>query len=254
MPLLVPPYMPKGHIYGGQLANDADTDHDISCAAGEWISDDADPADRVLMRLTSAIVKRLDDTFVAGTGNGGLLSGSLANATWYYPWIIWHPTNGTDMVWSTSQTSLTPPTGYTKKCLWREGAGVLTNSSANILGFKNVYGLFIFDTPIADQSTTSPSTSDPLLTVSVPQGFSVKWLGTVSGTSTVAGQRFSSGHGISAIGTNGGVYTTMQVNGVNFTAAGECITNTSGQIRNDASSSSNWSSTFIITNGWECLR
>lgn len=249
---LTPRYMPRGHVYGGQLANDTDADHDVSCAAGEWISDDDDPDSRVVMRLTSSIVKRLDDTFAAGTGNGGLLSGSLANATWYFPWIIWGPGLAVDMVWHTSQTSISLPTGYTKKSLWHEGAGVLTNSSANILGFKNAYKTFRFNSAIVD-STTAPGTADPLQTVSVPPGFSVDWTGSLTGTNSSVAARLSIGDGIGTSGSDGGPYFTTQVAAVSVTVSGHTTTNTSGQIRWDSNTASNWSGIFLITIGWECL-
>ncbi len=63
------------------------------------------------------------------TGANGLDTGALANATWYYHWLI---SNGTTTAGldSLSATAPTLPSGYTYLC--RMGAGI-TNSSANFL-------------------------------------------------------------------------------------------------------------------------
>lgn len=65
------------------------------------------------------------------TGANGLDAGALANATWYYVYVIFNPTTGTTAgLMSASATSPTMPSGYTFK--GRFGA-FITNGSANFL-------------------------------------------------------------------------------------------------------------------------
>jgi hypothetical protein len=114
----------------------------------------------------SLMTKRLDATWVAGTGNGGLDAGTLANNTWYYAFIIKNPTSGAvDFLFSTSRTSPTLPTGFTK---YRRIAGaVLTDGSASILPFTRVSPTdYIFNTVIESaEATISAATS---VTVQAP--------------------------------------------------------------------------------------
>jgi hypothetical protein len=71
------------------IANNAtDANNDIDFSAGNAPLDDG--SGQVL--LSSTLVKRLDASWVAGTNQGGLFSGTKANSTRYYLFSI---TNGT---------------------------------------------------------------------------------------------------------------------------------------------------------------
>ncbi len=67
----------KGRSAASTLSNNADATNDIDIAVGEAASDGATP---FLMTLASSITKRLDAAWSVGTGNGGLDTGSIANA------------------------------------------------------------------------------------------------------------------------------------------------------------------------------
>jgi hypothetical protein len=73
----------------------------------------------------------------ATTGANGLDTGSLANNTWYYGYIIYNATTATTaLLASTSATSPTLPSGYTfatKAC-----TAFRTDGSATIIGFKQI--------------------------------------------------------------------------------------------------------------------
>lgn len=72
----------------------------------------------------------------AGTGANGLDTGSLANNTWYYFYIIYNPTTETVAgLASTSATSPTLPSGYTFS--YRVGA-IRTGGSATFIRIKQV--------------------------------------------------------------------------------------------------------------------
>lgn len=105
----------KGHIDGLTLSNNStDATNDIDIAAGEAASTETNP---VLMVLASALTKRLDASWAVGTGNGGLDTGSVANAK-YYVWLIRRSDTGVvDALFSTSNSSPTMPTNYDQKRL-----------------------------------------------------------------------------------------------------------------------------------------
>jgi len=132
--------VPAGHIFGLSTANNGvDTQKDIDIAPGEAASDDATPA---LMKLTSSITKRLDANWVVGSGNGGLDTGSPANNTWYYVWLIMRSdTSVVDTLFSASSSAPTMPANYDRKRLiW----AFRTNGSANIEQYIQIGDLCIW--------------------------------------------------------------------------------------------------------------
>jgi len=109
------------------LANNAtDANNDIDFSAGNAPLDDG--SGQVL--LSSTLVKRLDASWVAGTNQGGLFSGTKAINTRYYEFAI---TNGTinDAGFDISPTGANIPAGY--KGSYR--GMVLTDGSGNIRQF-----------------------------------------------------------------------------------------------------------------------
>ncbi len=83
------------------------------------------------------------------TGENGLDTGSLANSTWYYLYII-SDTTTTAGLMSTSATSPTMPSGYSFK--YRVGA-VMTNGSALFMRIKQVGNVAEYE--VVDSSTTT---------------------------------------------------------------------------------------------------
>lgn len=154
------------------IANNAtDANNDIDFSAGNAPLDDG--LGQVL--LSSTLVKRLDASWVAGTNQGGLFSGTKANSTRYYLFAI---TNGTinDAGFDISPTGANIPAGY--KGSYR--GMILTNSSGNILAFDQLENnYFEFITPILEVSGTTPTTRTPL-PVSAPQNVIVKINATLS--------------------------------------------------------------------------
>lgn len=117
--------LPKDYLAGLVLSLDTDTDHDVNVTAGE-ARDDADSEDIV---LAAEITKRVDASWAVGDDQGGLDTGSVANSTAYYVWLIKRVDTGVvDVLFSTSSTAPTMPTNYTKKRLIGYG---ITNGSAN---------------------------------------------------------------------------------------------------------------------------
>jgi len=82
--------------------------------------------------VVSAMSKIIQSTgsWTAGTNQNGLDTGARANSTWYQVYIIRKTSDGTsDILFSTSRTSPTLPTGYTQVA-WL--GAMRTNSSGNI--------------------------------------------------------------------------------------------------------------------------
>jgi hypothetical protein len=142
------------------IANNAsDANNDIDFSAGNAPLDDG--SGQVI--LASTLVKRLDASWVAGTNQGGLFSGTKANSTKYYLFTI---TNGTinDAGFDSSPTGANIPSGY--KGSYR--GMIKTDSSGNILAFKQNKNKFLFASQITEYSGTVASTYTNLTFSNVP--------------------------------------------------------------------------------------
>jgi len=102
----------QNYLFGLTLSNNAtDPTNDIDIGAGIAM----DQTNSWMMELTGTLTKRLDATWVAGSGQGGRDAGTLADNT-YHVFLIRNPTSGViDALFSTSPTTPTMPTGYTQK-------------------------------------------------------------------------------------------------------------------------------------------
>jgi hypothetical protein len=145
--------------------NVSDAVNDIDFLAGTNI-DKAFGAPIVLPNIT----KRLDASWSAGSGNGGLDTGSVANGT-YHCFAIGGPTVTPDAIFSTSPTSPTLPTGYVLK----RYVGPVIRSGGSNLGFSQLGNEFLLNTEVLDNAAGSPpaSTSGILQTLTVPSGVQV---------------------------------------------------------------------------------
>ena len=143
-----------------------DTDHDIDFSDGNFIFDDGTG-----QMAANALTKQIDASWVSGNNAGGLDTGSVIADTTYHCFAIYNPTTSTaDFLFSTSISNPTLPSGYTKKT--RVGS-ILTNSSGNILSFKQVGKYFFFNLGggILDLSLTSGiATTKTNISVSLPAG------------------------------------------------------------------------------------
>lgn len=157
----------RGQRDGCIMSTAADTDHDITISAGSR----RDSTDVVTMVLGSAMTKRIDAAWAAGTGNGGLSNSvSLTGNAWYHYFLISNTDGDVDVVIDTdiSCTNGLVDTGYD---YYRYIGSQLTDGSANILAQQQIGDMFYFKTPILDLNTTTLSTSASAITVSVPGGY-----------------------------------------------------------------------------------
>jgi hypothetical protein len=141
--------------------NTSDPNNDIDFSGGNFVFSDFSG-----QAYVPAMTKRLDANWTAGTNQGGLDTGTKANSTWYYCYTIYNPTTqASDFLFSASATSPTLPSGFTKL---KYIGSILTNSSGNIIAFKQVDNYFYFP-EILDASPTPTSGAYSTYTLSVPK-------------------------------------------------------------------------------------
>jgi hypothetical protein len=160
----------QNYLSGLTISNNGtDATNDIDIAAGVA----ADSTNAALMKLTSALTKRLDAAWAVGTNQGGLDTGSIADGT-YHVWLIQRSDTGVvDALFSTSATSPTMPTNYDRK---RRIASILRESAA-IVVFTQHGDLFLRSVMFTDLNATTPgSTNAVSLAVAVPTGVAVRAL------------------------------------------------------------------------------
>ena len=155
-----------GQKNGLTLENAADADHDITVAVGSA----RDSSDAVTIVLGSAMTKRIDAGWTAGTGNGGLASGvALAADTWYHVHLIQESDGTVDVGFDTSLTAVALLADSTYP-YYKYLGSVLTDASANILGFTQAKDIFIWDAPTLSINTTTLTTSSAASAIAVPLG------------------------------------------------------------------------------------
>ncbi len=237
--------LPRNYIEGFELSNNgSDAVNDIDIAEGAT----RDSSNRLNL-IGSAITKRLDAAWAAGTGNGGLDTGSIANATYHVFAILKTSDQSVDVLFSLSATAPTLPTGY----LRFRRIGSIIRSGGTILGFTQRRNEFLLTTTVLDVNVSSPGTGYDLRALTVPGGIKVGALvaatlydATASANTELALLSPDQGNAplISAyIIANTG--TATSANG-----GGEIRTNISSQIKTHLSASTADHGLVIYTRGW----
>jgi hypothetical protein len=116
----------EGYFTGLAVTNnatDAANDFDIAVGAAA-----ADTSPYNLMRLTSALTKRADASWVVGNNQGALDTGAIGDGTYYVHEIQRSDTGVTDVLLSLSSTAPTMPTSYDRKRLL---STIIRTSSTN---------------------------------------------------------------------------------------------------------------------------
>ncbi|KPH08847.1 hypothetical protein CO657_13625 [Rhizobium acidisoli] len=193
----------------------------------------------VVVANLATLTKRINATWVAGSGNGGLDTGAVAANGTYFLYALRKVSDGSfEAVFSTSATiagvNVSLLAGYTiVKCI----GVVLTNASSVIRPFimypRDEYA---FVGPIAEVTNTTITTTSALLAITVPNGVRVKanLRFMFSSSATTASALFSDpAQGVLVAGGNneGGNVGTIQVASGFACGSDEIWTNTSKQIR-----------------------
>lgn len=240
-------------IKGLELSNNStDSDHDIDVTAGSCLD-----ADRDTLITLAAFTKRIDATWSAGSGNGGLSSSltAPANTTWYHVFAV-IVGGAADVLFDTSVTCANGVTDHSVTQYRRLGS-VLTDGSANIIAFQQNGPYFHWISPVEDVNTLNPGAVAVTPAMSVPLGVKVR------GNFTT---RTRDGTSISVIlsdpdqadtAPSSSVYSTRSEGGVSAITAFanlDCMTDTSSQIRYHLSYSDANTEFDIVTQGWEDFR
>lgn len=236
---------PRSYLSGLTLST-AGSSNTMSIAAGMAMNS----TNATSLVLASAFSKTTG-AWVVGTGNGGLDTGTIANSTWYYFYLINNPISGvTDVILSASSSAPTLPSGYT---LYRYIGAGLTNGSAQWTSFTQFGDDFYWSTPVLDYSGAGVTTA-ALLTLSVPRGRKMKaWLNANGG---VGGQAlYLSDPANTDLAPSTTAAPLASVTGTSTTAgatsAGGVWTNTSAQVRQRSTATT---TNYIVTLGWTDLR
>jgi hypothetical protein len=120
------------------------------------------------LKLSSSFIKSLS-SWVVGTGNGGLDTGTVAASTTYHVFVILKNSDMStcDVLFSLSSTAPTMPSGYT---YFRRVGCFRTNASSQILSFYQIGNMFRFDAQQPDKTLAALTVTTRLaLTVSAPE-------------------------------------------------------------------------------------
>jgi len=146
------------------IANNAtDANNDIDFSAGNALLNDGSGQ----LILLSAITKRLDASWSAGTNNGGLFSGTKANSTWYYAFAILNTSTGAvDAGFDSSSSGANVPSGWKISklinCFKTSGAGnILTGTY-----FKD--SSFYYTSQLLEESASNANNAGNLVLSFVP--------------------------------------------------------------------------------------
>jgi hypothetical protein len=208
------------------------------------------------MALASAITKQIDASWSVGDNAGGLDTGSVASDTTYFLWAIKRSdTSVVDALFSTSATSPTMPTSYDLKRLI---GAVVTDGSANIIGF-HMHGVadhieVYWNSIIMDVNKTV-GTTGTLETLTVPSGIPVKAEFRI-GKAAAPNTAVLATSGLGNDDALGGTSYNVEPSGELVTQYGTRMvmtawTNSSGQIRLRATGNTG---TAVHTYGWSFYR
>jgi hypothetical protein len=222
------------------IANNAsDANNDIDFSAGNFnFSDGSGQAE-----ATAVMTKRLDATWSAGSGNGGLFNGAAVpkaiNST-YHCYKIYNPTTGAEdsgFLLGISGTAPDPtsalPSGYTK---FERRGSILTDASGNIRAFTQTNNRFEYNSNITDLNAVL-ATSETAIGISAPWGLRTRSCMALNVIGSGAGSGFAKvySHNISTStisSSNATLYVSVNV----VAGAGyvEATTNLSSQIKINA--------------------
>lgn len=247
--VFIPTGAAPGAISGFTLSNDASSPNTaIDFAAGV-----ASDSTNLYYLKSSALVKALNSAWAAGTGNGGLFSGSMTNGT-YHCFVILNPTTGAvDAGFSTSVTASDHPSGFT---VFRRVGSIIVAGGV-ILAFLQTGDKFWLSTGTADVSVSAnPGTSAVLAALTVPLGIVVtaimNWrYGDTNGS--VASSVLVTGPAQANTAPSSSIFSLrFEAPGGVSETTGQLMapTNTSGQVRYRCSASSGTMFLNEMTVGW----
>ncbi len=248
--------LPRAYLTGLKLANNgSDATNDIDIAVG-LARDSTDVAD---LRLASALTKRLDDNWAAGTNQGMRNSAAAITDTTYHIYLVSKAAGAdVDIYAHTSTTVATVITALQAETggsayIYARRIGSIVRASATILAFTQDGDNFSITTPILDVSVTNLTTARSTYTLAtMPTGLRMRakiraltsnaaanaiWIGDLTETDAAPSTT------VSPL-----LNMINQVAGVSHGEDLEIFTNTSAQI--GARSLAASTTLRIVTRGW----
>uniref|UniRef100_UPI0037CCBF21 hypothetical protein n=1 Tax=Rhizobium ruizarguesonis TaxID=2081791 RepID=UPI0037CCBF21 len=214
----------------------------------------------VVVANLATLTKRINATWVAGSGNGGLDTGAVAASGTYFLYALRKVSDGSfEAVFSTSATiagvNVSLLAGYTiVKCI----GVVLTDGSSLVRQFiMNPRDDYTFVTPIRDAVNAAISTTSALLALTVPNAVKVKaklrfMFSSSSTTNSALFHDPAQGTLVAGGNDSGGNVGTIQVASGYAVGADNIWTNSSKQVRRVAGASGNiwvWTDGFYFPCG-----
>ena len=200
-----------------------------------------------------ATLDKTTSAWAVGTGNGGLDTGVIANATWYYFYVIVRSDTGVvDVVFSTNATTPTMPTSYDYRRYI--GAG-RTDGSAQWIKFSQAGEEFLWDAAVLDVDATNPGTAAVTPTLTIPRRRGITALFNLRhNTGGVTSVFLASSPMITDAAASESVAPLGNASTSNASTTGysqlRIRANTSGQIRYRLSGSDGSTTVKIATTGW----
>lgn len=157
--------LPRGYFSGFTLTNNVGAPNTTVDVGPGSARDSTDTVDITLTSTLSGILQS-SGAWAAGNNQNKLDTGAKAINSDYHKFVIQHPTQADDILYSLSPTAPTMPSGYSG---FRRVGHISTDSSGNIRAFKDRGdGYFDLVTPIVQivASAATPGTS-PLTLVGV---------------------------------------------------------------------------------------
>ena len=154
-----------GAIFGLTISNNGtDATNDIDVAVGQAVDD----TEVEVLRLTSALTKRLDAAWAVGTNAGMLDTGVIANDA-YHIFLIKREDTGVTDILASASLSPTMPTSYTLK----RRIGSILRESAALVAFTQDGDYFRRSVAILDIDVSGTQSAAVSRTLSVPTEVSV---------------------------------------------------------------------------------
>jgi hypothetical protein len=228
---LVPLRDIAGYLNGYTLSNNVtDATNDIDIATGVAVSSDS----VYLIRLASALTKRLDANWTVGTNQGMLDTGSIANTTYHIFAIARSDTGVVDVLASTSPTAPTMPANYD----YKRRIGSIVRTGAAIKPFLQTGNQFDWKTPVLDVNAAA-NTAATNRTLTVPTGIKVKACITATAASAgTAGNTIVNDPDVGALTGSSTNRSILNADGVSVSASLDVMTNTSAQVNTDGDGTS----------------
>lgn len=197
-------------------------------------------------------------TFLAGSGNGMLDTGSISASNWYHTYIISNSTGSlVDFTCSISPASPSMPVGYT---FFRRTGSFLTNGSSQIILFFQIGNYFQWSPSRFDYNATCSSTKNNVLLPSVPNGIQViadlriaqRALSGTTSPMIVSSPSISesSPNGIGTFNTSPLFDVVSPSANITATMQARVLTNTSSQVSVQSATTDGTIGNNIITKGW----